>query len=338
MPIECRQWPMNLLTRASGEKNRVLLCHPKAAVERKGIRRDDDGKLMIIDPKAIKIKTGTYYPETKEAGHRHFLARDEEGAYTCYGRRLNVDNVYIDIYPKIKDMKHPKLPRGTVLDMELVWPGHPDSEVVTAIKDCPAELECRVFGVPIFMGKDYRGLSYIDGRSAVLANVNKPYVTKRYKPVELTKANIVQKLTWLLNQAEAKGIEGFVLKSAHYSGWYKLKGINEADVICTGFKISDADTRKGMVTAVKVSVYFDGDNGMKYIGNVSGFDLDEMNAMTNEYNMAEARKLPESNRYIGRPLQIIYQEMASQNGLKHGFFDRWRDDKNPLDCNLEQFS
>ena len=41
MPIECSLWPMNILTRASGEKDRKLLVHPQECVKRAGMRRDE---------------------------------------------------------------------------------------------------------------------------------------------------------------------------------------------------------------------------------------------------------------------------------------------------------
>ena len=331
MPIECDVWPMNILTRASGEKNRVLLVHPKPAVERKGIRRDKDGILRIIDPKAIKIKLGTYYPETKEEGHRHFLARDKKGKYTCFGRRLNVQKTFTDIYPKIKNMEHPDLPLDTVLDFELIWPGHPDSEVVTAIKECPEQLRCRCFGLPIFKGENKIGNStYQEGRNNLLSFISKRNITKRYTKIVLTEDNKVSILEKYLNSAEYLGIEGFVLKSQHYGGWYKLKGINEADVFVSGFKVSDSDTRAGMITAIQASV-MKGDKEV-VVGKVSGFDMDQMKVMTTAYNRTN-----DENPYLGKVLRIIYQDIAGKGGLKHAFFDCWREDKNLEDCKFEQF-
>lgn len=337
MPIECNQWPMNILTRASGEKNRVLLVHPKPAVERKGIRRDKEGKLRIIDPKAIKIKLpNIVIPELKEAGHRHIFGRCADGKYVCYGRRLNVQNTYTDIWPKIQSMPHPKLPKETAIDFELVWPGHHDSEVVTAIKECPEELCMRCFALPIEKGISYIGeqLDYIQGRHRLLQYVNKANVTKRYKPISIGKDNAKEVLEYLLNAAENMKVEGFVLKVFHCAEWYKLKGIQEADVFITGFKVSTAETRKGMVTAVKVSVW-DGKE-QKYIGNVSGFNFEEMEAMTKAYNKYKEDSF--ANPYMGKVLRIIYQEMAGQGGLKHAFRDCWREDKNSFDCSIGQFS
>ena len=141
----------------------------------------------------------------------------------------------------------------------------------------------------------------------------------------------------LLNMAELQHQEGYVLKVMACDGWWKLKGINEADVYVTGFKISDADTRKGMVTAVEVAVV----NKEHYsvnMGNVSGFNLEEMGKMTEAYNKyGLTRNGPNKNPYFGKVLRVIYQEIAGQGKMKHGFFDCWRDDKNQTSCWTTQF-
>jgi ATP-dependent DNA ligase len=329
---------MNLLTRPVGEKDRALLVHPKPAVERKGLKRVD-GLLTIADPKAIKIKMpNILIPELKEAGHRHFLARDKKGNYSCFGRRLNVNKTYTDIYEKIKDMPHPWLPKETVIDFELVWPDHPDSEVVTAIKECPEELRMRCFAVPIYKGQSCVNsdiVDYIQGRNRLVRLVGTDLVTKKYKPISISKDTVIHVLEYLLNTAEFMGVEGFVLKAFHCKEWYKLKGINEADVFITGYKISKAETRMGMVTAVKVSV-MDGEE-IKDIGNVSGFNLEQMNEMTEYYNYYDAKGNVEENPYWMKTLRIVYQEMAGKGGLKHAFFDSWRDDKNYGLCSIDQF-
>lgn len=343
MPIGCDQWPMNLLTKPAGEKDRKLLVHPKPAVERKGIRRNEDGKLYIIDRKFVKVKTpNILIPEMKEAGHRHFLFRDEDGKYGVFGRRLNVNKTYTDIYPKLKGKwKHPDLPKGTVIDFELVWPGHPDSEVVTAIKECPEELRMKAFAVPVYRGFSIAGsdtIDYIQGRQKLCKLVGSENVTKKFLPIEIDSENVVEKMEYLLRAAENMGVEGWVLKAFHCKEWYKLKGIQEADVFVIGFKISNAETRKGMVTAVKVGVY-DKDHMKEIpIGNVSGFSLEEMEQMTEAYNKCgDAACGPKANPYLYSVLRIVYQEMAGQGGLKHAFRDCWRTDKDADSCYMDQF-
>lgn len=338
MPIESNQWPMNILTRPVGEKDRALIVHPKTAVERKGIRKND-GEFIITNRKAIKIKPGTYHLEVKEAGHRHIFFRDDDGDYGCFGRRLNVNKTYTNIYEKICKMPLPKLPRETAVDFELIWPGHPDSEVVTAIKECPEELRMRAFSAPIYRGRVLIGDKsddYETGRILVGKLVGSDRLVKRYKPIEIPKEEPEAILQILLNWAEKRNQEGWVLKEAACRNWYKLKGVNEADVVIIGFKVSSAETRMGMVTAVKVGVYV-GEQKYMYVGNVSGFNLEEMEAMTKAYNKYDAKDNSEKNPYRYKVLRIAYQEMAGKGGLKHAFRDCWREDKSPESCFMGQF-
>lgn len=335
MPISCDIWPMNLLTKPTGEKDRALIVHPKPAVERKGISRIK-GLLTITDPKAVKIKDGIYIPEFKEAGHRHFFCRGAKGYYHMYGRRLNVNQTYTDIWPKLKGIDYPELPLETVVDMELLWPGHHDSEVTTAIKECPDQLVMRCFSVPIYKGVlliEEDTEDWVHGRIRLHHVVGKERCVKAYKPITIAGDNKKFVIQILLRIADHKGFEGYVLKEFANRNWWKLKGIQEADVFVVGFKISNAETRKGMVTAVKVGVY-DDNKKMKKIGNVSGFNLDEMEAMTEAYiKYRDDIKNP----FLGKVLRIRYQELAGRGGLKHAFRDCWRDDKSPNSCSINQF-
>jgi len=336
MSIENNQWPMYLLTRPVGEKDRTLLVHPKPAVDRKAIKKDGDK--IVIDEKGIKLKKfKTLNVEEKSAGHRNFLCRNLEGNYCCFGRRLNVKNEYTDIWPKICKMDYPEIPKETVIDFELIWPGHPDSEVTTAIVECPEELKMRCFAVPIYKGHIQildSSLSYTEGRLQLLELVGKENCTNRYGTIE-NNFDLRKNLEKYLNYAQKNSLEGFVLKEESCKGWYKLKIADEADVFIMGFKISNAETRKGMVTAVKVGVMKD--NKPTYIGNVSGWNLVEMNLMTTAYNMMKITGKESS--YIHQVIKIQYQEMASQGGLRHAFRceNPFRDDKNWQSCNWEQF-
>lgn len=332
MPIDCNLWPMNILTKPVGEKDRKLIIHPKEAILRKGIRRNQKGELSIIDPKAVKIPDGTYCLERKEQGHRHFLVRGEDNDVAAvYGRRLNVDKTYTNIYPKLKASPLAKiwyqLPKNTVLDFELCWPGHPDSEVTTAIKECPEELHPYFFSAPIVEGENMMGKNsdaWFEGRKQLRKWVGKEYMTKGYKPIYLEGENKAKVLTHLLRYADKMDWEGFVLKELFCDGWWKLKGTNEADVFIIGFKISKAETRMGLATAVKIAVYKKGE--VFPMGNVSGFKVEVMEDMT-----------AHPAKYMNRALRVVYQEIAGKGKMKHGFFDGWRDDKSPSECSYAQF-
>lgn len=334
------QWPMNVLTRPAGE-NRKLQVHPKELVSRSAIRRDVNGKFKSIPLSEIKLMKEigtdprsrlTLYVEVKQQGHRHFYCRDFGGRYHMYGRRLNVGGEYPDLISKIEnDMTLPDIPRETVIDCELIWPGHPDSEVPTAIKECPEELRMVAFGAPIVLGETYLNedsLSYKKGRVGLIELIGQEFIIKKGFPIIFTPENASENIIRLLEEADIACIEGWVLKQESYYGWWKLKGISEADVFVTGFKISESETRYGMVTAVVIGVYNEKTKSIINVGSVSGFDEDAMHCMTRAYKKYETA----DNPYYLKVLRVQYQELTNKGNLKHAFFDGWRDDKDWKDC------
>lgn len=328
-------WPMGLLTRDAGER-RVLFVKPNDITPRSNIRPDSNGILRIVDIDKVKLHDTIVVPETKEQGHFHFYCRNEDGEYAVYGKRQNVDGYYTDIYDNLKDMCLPGLPKETVAAIELVWPGHPDSKVPTAIKEHPEELRMKALGIPIYQGALLFGPTSLPYNRArrLMQNILPPEcIVESFQPVELgDKFQSAKVLESLLALAREKGIEGYVLKERGYDGWWKLKGIREADVFVTGFKISKSDTQYGMVTAVSISCY-KGDEEID-MGSVTGFDLDTKQEMTDAY---EKYGPDEDNEFYRRCLRVLYQEVAGKGKLKHGFFDGWRDDKGPFQCKWEQF-
>jgi hypothetical protein len=328
---------MDRLTKPVGEKDRKLIIHPKEAVLREGVRRDKANQLYIRGEEFIKLPDGEYVPERKEQGHRAIYCRDAEGNMHLYGRKLNVKKSYTDIWPKMQGNPHFRsLSPLTALDLELTWPGHPDSEVTTALKECPRELKPYFFAPLIVEGTLMIGdnsPTWIEGREWLRKWVSPDNMTKGYKPLYIAGKKKLSILQALLNIADHSGYEGYVLKGAACADWWKLKGVNEADVFVIGFKVSTAETRKGLVTAVQIGV-LDKEGKIKDMGNVAGFSLDVMN------EMAEARAkfgMTKKNPFLYRTLRVVYQEIAGQNGLKHGFYSCWRDDKNWESCSEDQF-
>lgn len=340
---ECKQWPMTILTRPSGEDGRKLVCHPKQLIARRFLRRDSIGKLQVTDPDQIKIPRSSYplvlYAEPKLQGHRHIYSCDKYGRYHLHSRRLGVDGSFPDLiqdgrFPVAFDELEafPPLPRETAIDGELVWPGHPDSEVPTAIKECPEQLQFKAFAVPIHNGKSniIRGYHFgrVDLRTALPSRCIARVGTRwRISSVE----RMVELIEHLLFNCEQEGSEGFVLKEKHYQGWWKLKSIQEADVVMTDYVISKSDTYYGEVTSVRVGAYKNGE--LVDMGKVSGFDDEEKDQLTEEYQKFGKSKVKEEPRV----LRVQYQELAGRGKLKHAFFDSWRPDKNQFECVIEQF-
>ena len=321
------EWPMDIMTRSTGD-SRVLHVKPKNCIDRSHIKPVGLG-YEITNENKIKIPNGSYHVEVKAGGHFHVYSRDSLGNYAMHGRRLSVDGHYIDIYHKLEGRTPlPELPFNTAIALELVWPSFPDSSVPTGIKDCPEDLRVKAFGLAIYRGVAYIGSdeTYGSARKKLIQMFGIENVIETYGEIFLDRRTKRTSLEGLLTDAKRNLIEGCVLKKFAYKDWWKLKGMHEADVFITGFKISKSDTYYGQVTAVEVGVYDDEGNVIP-MGRVSGFkDYDKI-AMTED-----------SASYIHRPIRILYQERASQGLLKHGSFESWREDKTDKDCKYtEQF-
>jgi ATP-dependent DNA ligase len=328
---------MSVLTKESGE-GRKLICHPKQIIARKYLRRDKHGVLRVSDPDQLKIPDKSFplilFSEPKLQGHRYIFSRDKDDVYHLHSRRLGIDNTYPDLiqdgrFPVVFDeLGFPPLPRETAVDGELIWPGHPDSEVPTAIKECPHELLFKAFAVPIFESKYQFEKRYKPGRCLLRSFLPSKCVTRSGLKWEIQNREALKiAVEHLLYKAEQKGEEGAVLKEKHYQGWWKLKGISEADVFVTGHVVSKSETYAGQVTSLRIGV-FDSNGKIKDMGKVSGFDDEEKYDLTEKYHAG-----------VGyyRVLRVQYQEIAGKGKLKHAFFDCWRTDKNAEDCTTGQF-
>jgi hypothetical protein len=325
---------MHLVTRTAGD-SRVVRVKPIDITPRANIRPDESGVLHIIDPALIKVRECTLYPEVKEAGHFHFYSRDKGGNYSFFSKRQNVLGTYTDLYPKIRRMSLPELPKASSFAVELIWPEHKDTEVPTAIKNCPEELRIRALGVAVFENVCNIGdlsMGYIRGREILHSVFCREDIVQSFPSVNITSreqaAGILERF---LRLAKVKGIEGYVFKQSSYAGWWKLKGTREADVFILKSIISNSETQNGMVTSVEIGCY--DDNGeIVPMGSVSGFPMDIKKQMTEAYNGGFWVK-----KYYRKVLRVQYQEIAGRGKMKHGFFDGWRSDKGPAECMYSQF-
>jgi ATP-dependent DNA ligase len=351
-------WPMNTLTRKAGA-TRKLVCHPKKLIERDDmILENFHGDKPIVPEFCFHSsvpRVARFVVETKLQGHRYFFCRDAAGVYHLYSRRLNVAGQFTDaLVDKIKCSwqeipAFKRLERGTCLDGELTWPGHPDSAVPTAMVNCPTELEYTPFAIPFANGVDARAFSYGEARDLIRCYGFQPVdVTLKTQPI-CSRQELQALVDMLLRKAREENVEGYVLKvlggsdlgsyRPHYEDvlWYKIKTILECDAFVTGFKVSDSETKGGMVTALEIGVYEKTETDLfriVHLGSVSGIDDALSTRLTSAYLSFGNRV---GNPYFRRPLRVLYQERASQGKLKHGFFDGWRDDKTRHDCTMDQF-
>jgi DNA ligase-1 len=111
-------------------------------------------------------------------------------------------------------------------------------------------------------------------------------------------------------------IEGFVLKDGNWANWQKWKPVRTIDLVVTGFK-DGKGKHEGFVGSLECSI------GPHVIANVSGME-DEVRWMIDE------------NKDLGRVVEVKYDRVDSKGRLRFPRFVRWRDDKRPEECSLDQ--
>lgn len=242
------------------------------------------------------------YVEAKHDGHRVAVTRDGRGALGVFtphrecGILLPI-NLLEGRAIVLPPWVH-KLPAGSIVECELVWPGHPASDVVTAMKDCPSELDWRPFAIPFINKQDYRSMCYLAMRDLIQRR------TRYEVPVMLMDAYHSE--ISLLQQAEALGLEGYVLKERGYSGWWKLKLEWTLDLEVLGFQAG-----KG-----------------KYEGHVGALLLrDSKGVEIRCSGMTEAVRFALTHRDVGRIVEVEHSGLTVNGKLRHPRFKRWRDDK-----------
>lgn len=115
------------------------------------------------------------------------------------------------------------------------------------------------------------------------------------------------------------GFEGVVFKDGIFSAWGKWKPVRTVDAVVTDYTEGEGKYL-GYVGSLVVSVYADG--SLVEIANVSGFDD------------ATREQLGEGD--LGKVIEVEFQYVAAKGRLRHPRFKRFRDDKRPEECTIDQ--
>lgn len=212
-----------------------------------------------------------------------------------------------------------KLPAKTILFGELHLPQGRATDVPRAMKNKDPKLTLTPYAVPVLKGEDLRGLDFEKAMELICDLGFKPPDTHE---ISLYEDDLEQ---FYLECAEELGIEGFVLKSGHCKGWYRIKPVKTVDLIVTGFKWGNGNFA-GLVGALKCSGYNE-DGKLEEVASISGMKMDEREGITD---------LADKDNLEGRIVEVKYGEVGSQGRLFHPRFVRFRDDKPERECVLEQ--
>lgn len=318
---------------------------------------------------------GDYLASVKKDGYFYSLNRTPSHVY-LFSRSAGVNGLLTEKIGHIPHIAETalKLPADTLLAGEIYIPGK-ESKDVTKIMGCLApkaitrqekegKLYYYIFDVIMYDGEDYRKKPY-EERIKTAQMIYDTYL-KDNPHIQIAEQIDTDIYAHVLAWLDA-GEEGAVLrkKDSTYDpdmrpAWSSIKVKQEEtiDVVITGFEDptmlytgnsgehweywidGPADDPKypnmripvtkayyfGWKNAVVVSAY-DKDGNLKELGTIASGLTDELRA--------EFASNPE--KYLNRVIEVNCMSTNSKDyTIRHGFFVRFRDDKNPEDCTIKE--
>lgn len=121
-----------------------------------------------------------------------------------------------------------------------------------------------------------------------------------------------------LSNAQELGYEGFVLKDGNLLNWRKHKTVKSIDLIVRRV-LPGEGAFLGFCGSLELMT-----NEGYIVGRASGMDWPTRRVISAED--------------IGRVCEVEYQYVGNRGRLRHPRFVRWRDDKSPRECGVDQDS
>lgn len=225
-----------------------------------------------------------------------------------------------DFWPLLREVnadwvdKVTRMPGGTALDCELHVPGVQATDIKTLILAKDARLMLTPFALPWYRE--------VDCRDSSLTDIIKCIYSLGLTPADTFDVEMPVDEDLLKRLASERRLEGYVLKQAHYAGWFKLKPVRTLDCFVVDVEKSTSTTWNGGLKSITVAVY---DAGVqRIIATVgSGFD-------------GEFRMNCQPDALVGKVCEVSYDSLAGKGRLKFPRFVRWRDDKTVTECTGDQ--
>ena len=246
------------------------------------------------------------------------------GIENADGLRVHTRTEGVDLWPKIENTHLcdtlVNLPKYSLILAELHGGEH-STQVKTLLNEASESLTITAFAMPLLGGHDYKQRS--------LSEVTQHLQDLGFEVPDMRNLETVRPLSSiehdsLLEIAVNKNIEGFVLKEAHYDGWYKLKPVRTLDARVISAERSYSPNNYGGLGALNLAL-LDPDTGQwRVIGKCgSGFDQ-------------ELRDTEDLAQFNDRVVEVSYDCIAQQGKLRFPRFIRFRDDKHYGECTIDQ--
>ncbi len=201
-----------------------------------------------------------------------------------------------------------RLPFGTVVLGELYVPGKTCSVIKTALNEHWPDLMFSAFAVETMP------------EEAPLEDVSKYCLGYGIDFLRWRRTTVGDTVEQLFRDLPIDA-EGYVLKDGNMLNLYKLKPVKTIDLIVDNF-MPGAGKYFGKIGSLMCSVH-------------EGIEIASVSGMTDEVrDEISANK----SKYKGRVCEVAYQAVGARGRLRHPRFIRWRDDKIPLECTLDQDS
>lgn len=227
----------------------------------------------------------------------------------------------VDLWPKVARNHEVReavmsLPDNSVVDGEAYIPDGLSSDVPTALTTGEG-WSLRAFALPYLKGMNLKKMSIWSARGLLSEH---GFNLTNARP--LGGPNMVSE-ECLKSEAKKIGIEGWVLKLQHYLGWVRVKPKKTADLVVMG--------------------KYEGNN--RHTGRLGGFNCGLRDEDTGEWVIVadcgggfsdEQRNEFWTKDVIGRVCEVEYDSLTSHGRLRFPQFIRWREDKEPESCILNQ--
>lgn len=252
------------------------------------------------------------YAHTKRDGHYLEVFKGADGQlYAFTSRPKNIIDQLRE-FPQFKNWR--ELPPGSIFQGELWQPDVAAADIKTQINLRSPLLRFDVFGVRAIAGVSAASLD-----KWALETVREYAAEYGFAFVPFQKLRSSFEAAALDLKTLPAHVEGYVLKHSNQLQWAKMKPRPTIDLIISGWQPGEGKYA-GLVGSLTVSTF-------------EGFEVAHVGGMTDEVRAALSRNV---EMLKGQVIEVAYQEMGTQGRLRHPSFVRFREDKPPERCTIDQ--